>query len=291
MLPTHFSALADHYDHQADTYDAFNEEKSRYFNGMLTQKLKTLGIHSVLDFSCGTGSQLLWLNQKGFSVAGMDINQRMLGKAREKVISLGLAKKISLGEGDMRLTKVLDEKNNQKYFDCVISIFNAIGHLTKSDFLSTLRNVVSHLKPDGYFIFDIFNADYFVQPGKLGELTIDWQSKNDKGNSRKVQHSFLCSEEILYSETTLYFWPSNHTSKREDINSPITGEENSLMGNFDYSKTTKSTFCQTLQIYSPKTIKEILLSGGIKNVSLFSLTGEKLQQDKDPRMLVVARAD
>ncbi len=42
-------------------------------------------------------------------------------------------------------------------FDAVITIFNAIGHLTKADFETALQNIHTNLKDDGVYIFDIFN--------------------------------------------------------------------------------------------------------------------------------------
>ena len=44
-------------------------------------------------------------------------------------------------------------------FDAVITIFNAIGHVTKVDFEKTLRNIHENLNDGGIYIFDIFNVD------------------------------------------------------------------------------------------------------------------------------------
>jgi len=45
-------------------------------------------------------------------------------------------------------------------FDAVITIFNAIGHLSKPEFEKTMRNIGTNLDKRGLYIFDIFNLDF-----------------------------------------------------------------------------------------------------------------------------------
>lgn len=70
-------------------------------------------------------------------------------------------------------------------FDAVMTIFNAIGHLTREYFVKTLQNIHNHLKLGGLYIFDIFNFDYLKanNNNNITKLTIDWIIKKIKGNS------------------------------------------------------------------------------------------------------------
>jgi hypothetical protein len=42
-------------------------------------------------------------------------------------------------------------------FDAVITISNAVGHLTKAGFEKAMRSINKNLKEGGIYIFDIFN--------------------------------------------------------------------------------------------------------------------------------------
>ncbi len=58
-LIAHQSAKASHYDKEAESYDAFNDEASIATNEVVENILKKYKIKSVLDLTCGTGSQVI----------------------------------------------------------------------------------------------------------------------------------------------------------------------------------------------------------------------------------------
>src|SRR3990167_2487065 len=144
----HKSAKPSHYDKESKHYDSFTEENSKKINRTIEKALKQHKVKSVLDLTCGTGSQVFWLAKRGFKAAGYDINSKMLTIARSKTKKEKLD--IKFQKGDMRTTKV-------GKFDAVITIFNAIGHLTKKDFEKAIRNIHANLNDKGIYIFDIFN--------------------------------------------------------------------------------------------------------------------------------------
>lgn len=102
-MVTHKSAQPSHYDQEAESYDAFNEENSIIINQLLANLFSQHHVRSVLDLSCGTGSQVFALTQKGFDVIGIDISPTMLAIARRKAEKNDA--NIRLIEGDMRSTK------------------------------------------------------------------------------------------------------------------------------------------------------------------------------------------
>ena len=162
--PKHVTAKASYYNTRAQCYDEFNEENSKAVNALLEKILKTHHVSTVLDLTCGTGTQVFWLTEAGFKVMGSDINEKMLKIAKQKARQKNV--KIKLLRGDCR-NIYLGE------FDAVITIFNAIGHLTQKDFQETIENVNRNLKTGGLYIFDIFNSDYLKHENNISKLTID----------------------------------------------------------------------------------------------------------------------
>lgn len=126
----HSSAKASHYDKDASQYDIFNEKNSALINHTLEKILRKYKVRTVLDLTCGTGSQVFWLTQCGYQVMGSDINTRMLTIAKRKAKQE--KRSLKFIKGDMRTSKLGE-------FDAVITIFNAIGHLTKSNFEKILN--------------------------------------------------------------------------------------------------------------------------------------------------------
>ncbi len=68
--PKHTTAKASYYNTRAEHYDEFNENNSKVANALLEKILKEHHVTSVLDLTCGTGSQIFWLADSGFEVVG-----------------------------------------------------------------------------------------------------------------------------------------------------------------------------------------------------------------------------
>ncbi len=252
---SHKSAKASHYNEDAKYYDAFNEENSKVINQTLEKILKKHKVKSVLDLTCGTGSQVFWLAKRGFEVVGSDINANMLKAARIR------AKKekcdVKFIQGDMRTSQL-------GTFDAVITIFNAIGHLTKKDFEKAMRNVGSNLKQGGLYIFDINNLSYLIKDDQITKLTIDWQKTVGNVKTRAFQYSTVDHDGILASYTTCF--------EQKGTQKP---------------KITQTS--QTLQIYTAKQLKEILQRNGFKVLNQCGLDGKKFIDDKIDRIVMVAK--
>ncbi len=75
-------------------------------------------------------------------------------------------------------------------FDAVITIFNAIGHLTRSDFEKAMKNIYGNLNEKGIYVFDIFNLSYFLKDDNITKLTIDWQKKLGNRRLREISIQF-----------------------------------------------------------------------------------------------------
>jgi len=252
---SHKSAKPSHYDKDAKFYDAINEEGRKETNRFIETALKKYKVKTVLDLTCGTGSQVFWLNKKGFEVVGSDFSVNMLKVARAKAKKMG--KKIKFLNGDMRTIKV-------GKFDAVISIFNAVGHLTKSDFEKAMRNVSRNLNDGGIYIFDIFNLNYALNGDNITKFTIDIPETVGKTKIRKVQFSTIDKTGNLASYTS--------TIEQRNLGKP---------------KIVRSA--QTLQVYSAKQLKEMLARNSFKVLKQCSFDGSRLYDKKTENIVTIAK--
>ena len=106
----------------------------------------------VLELACGTGQILLPIAQTGTRCVGIDLSPEMLGAAAERMRT-GSAP-AELVEGDIRSFELGEA------FAMIFIARNSLLHLhATDDLLACFRSVRRHLKPDGVFIFDVFNPD------------------------------------------------------------------------------------------------------------------------------------
>lgn len=224
-------------------------------NRLIEKILKKHKVKSVADFTCGTGSQIFWLLQHGFNVVGSDISRGMLGIAKKKA---KLAKlRVKLLHGDMR--KITVGK-----FDSAITIFNAIGHLTKKDFEKTMRNIHSNLNEGGIYIFDILNLNYVRHHDNILKMSYEWMKTQGDTKLRVTQHSIIDDRGILISLTHSY------TQKG--------------LGKLNMSKNVI-----TLQLYTANELKAMLLRNGFKVLEQISMDGKKFSNIKTERILTIAQ--
>lgn len=125
-LPLQYSDLSEYYDILSQGND---DSKNRVIEKILNEQ----NVKTILDLTCGTGSQVFWLTKRGYKVTGSDFSPALLKIARDKAHKEKLD--ISLIEGDMRTINV-------GHFDAAITMFNAVGHLTKTDFEKTIKTLL-----------------------------------------------------------------------------------------------------------------------------------------------------
>ena len=260
MLTSHKKALPNHYDIHARNDDYFNNENSSLpMNSLIAALLQSYrpNCRSILDITCGAGSQVFYLTKKGYDVTGSDINIKMLEVAKNKALRLDPSLKDRFHIADMCSVKL-------GKFDAIISIFNAIGHLTKEDFKNTILNVKSNLNKDGIYIFDIFNAEYLKHSSNIAKLTIDLiESKPDGAIARYVQHSDIDDNNILRSYSTSY----------ED--------------NAEGQRTVLRT-AQTLQVYTAKDLIMMLNSCGFSVLEQCGIGRTKFSEIETERIFTIA---
>jgi SAM-dependent methyltransferase len=105
---------------------------------------------TVLDVSCGIGTQSLGLAKLGYLVTGSDLSTDEVERAKQEAKARGLS--IPFSVADMR--KAYNHHTRQ--FDLVISCDNAVPHLlTNEDILTAFRNMFQCTRPGGGCIISV----------------------------------------------------------------------------------------------------------------------------------------
>lgn len=255
MTKIRHGKASDLYNEESKHYDSFNEANSKTANKTVEKVLEKYKVKTVLDLTCGTGSQVFWLAKHGYKVTGSDISPNMLKIAKSKAKAEKLHIKFLLG--DMRTIKV-------GKFDAAITIFNAIGHLTKAGFEKAIRNIHQNLNDGGIYVFDIFNLNYLKKDDYITKLSIDWVRIVGNMKLREVQHSIIDDKGVLISHTTDYV---QRGSGKPKISKSI----------------------GTLQLYTANELKEMLARNGFKVLGQYAMDGSKFAEEETERILTVAK--
>lgn len=244
------------YSKYAEMYDAAEESGAEirdHNNDFIEKLLKKYRIKTVLDLSCGTGSQVFWLVKRGYQVIGVDICPAMLRVAKRKARKEKIA--IKFLHGDMRTTQL-------GQFDAVITIFNAIGHLNKANFSKTIRNIYKNLNHGGIYIFDTFNTN---MKNKLElNLSVDATTTTHNTQLRKIQTCKI--------------------NKKNGIMTVV--DEEHIQKNLKNLKIKK--WQSTLQTYTFKQLKDILNKNSFEILNHFGPHGSKFSE-KNSSILIVAK--
>lgn len=256
MNDTHKLGLPMEYQQKPEYFDAHNvNESTESKNAFIESLLKAQNVKTVLDMTCGTGSQVFYLAKHGYEVTGSDFSPALLEQARKKATAEGLD--LTFVDGDMRNLKV-------GQFDAVITIFNAIGHLTKRDFEKALQNIHSNLRDGGIYVFDIFNLQA-ITDDNIADFAVDIENTVKGVKIRNVQHSEVDRENgLLISH--------DHYTILKD------GREPEIHTN---------TF--SLQIYTAAQLQAMLERNGFEIIHHYDMDGSDFIADKSLNILTVAR--
>lgn len=252
----HTLGLPFEYQQMPEYFDAQNiNEQTEAKNALIEKFLKEQKVKTVLDLTCGTGSQVFYLARRGYEVTGSDFSPALIEQARCQARKMNLD--ITFIDGDMRNVKV-------GKFDAVITIFNAIGHLPKTDFEIALQNIRSNLKERGIYIFDIFNLQA-ITDDVINDFAIDIKRVINDATIRNVQYSQIDRENgFLISH-------EKYTISKEDSEPEI------------YKNSFK------LQIYTAKELQSVLDRNGFEVVDQYDIDGNDFVAEKSLNILTVAR--
>jgi SAM-dependent methyltransferase len=113
---------------------------------------------SILDCSCGIGTQAIGLALLGYVVHATDLSPKAVERAQEE--AKRLKADLTFGVADFRVL----ETQVEGIFDAVISCDNSLPHLLRDeDLLLAARNIRSKLREGGLFLASIRDYDHILR--------------------------------------------------------------------------------------------------------------------------------
>lgn len=113
---------------------------------------------TILDCTCGIGTQAIGLALAGYSVYGTDLSPEAIERARREAVNFGV-------EASFDVADLLQlESQVSGTYDVVLSCDNALAHfLTDQELLRAVENMASKLRPDGLLVASIRDYDAILQ--------------------------------------------------------------------------------------------------------------------------------
>ena len=248
-LPLEYQKLPEYFD----AHNVGDDTAAK--NVVIEKMLRQHNVKTVLDMTCGTGCQVFYLFELGYQVTGSDFSPALLDIARAKALKEKVDVKFI--DGDMRTVQV-------GQFDAVITIFNAVGHLTKSDFEKAMRNIGKNLKDGGIYVFDILNLEAMTD-----SVVADLAMNRSKPVNNTQMHQIQCStidraQGVLTSYDT--YMTQKNANKPELFNNQF-----------------------SLQIYTAKELREMLGRNCFETIGQYGFDGSKFVADKTREIVTIAK--
>jgi SAM-dependent methyltransferase len=123
---------------------------------------------SVLDCTCGIGTQAIGLATCGYSVCATDLSAAAVQRAQREAASFGV--NIPFAVADIRFLDSIVTHT----FDVVLSCDNSISHLLDdADLLQAAGQIRGRLKRDGVFLATIRDYDHVIRErqARIGNTT------------------------------------------------------------------------------------------------------------------------
>ena len=140
----------DFYDQMAPLYHMIYPDWTQAIERQAAQLDKLIrenwgdDVQTILDVSCGIGTQALGLARLNYQVAASDLSDAAIERAKQEAKKRGLG--ISFSVADMRQAY----GHHQTQFEVIISCDNAVPHLlTDADILQAFRQFYECLRPGG----------------------------------------------------------------------------------------------------------------------------------------------
>ena len=113
---------------------------------------------TIIDYGAGTGRLSIPLSNQGYKVIAVEKSIGMLDEFSRKVDGVH-------HEIELHHCSIAEYMNG--YADLAIALFTVFSYSITDDELSTnIKNIGKHLKPEGYFFFDLPNPIFFTS-GRL----------------------------------------------------------------------------------------------------------------------------
>ena len=176
--------MSDFYDRMASLYhlifedwDESIERQGGQLAGIIHERWGN-GSRSILDVSCGIGTQAIGLAKRGFVVTASDLSVEALARARAEAERRGVA--IEFSVCDMRASYA----HHRRQFDVVLSGDNSITHLLNDDdLLLALRQMYDCTRPGGGCLLTVRDYDREARGTGLDETV-----RRSAGGQESLRH-------------------------------------------------------------------------------------------------------
>jgi ubiquinone/menaquinone biosynthesis C-methylase UbiE len=197
------------YDGLAADYDdlfAASETGQWIRQQVQEELLKTFAPNSyLLELNAGTGTDAVFLAQRGYRIMATDFSEGMLDVARHKIILHGLEDKIT--------TRVLpfDQLSllQGNAFDGVYSIFNGMNALR--DLSALARDLSSLVKPHGFLVihflnkFSIWDTVYYLYKLSPKQAFAKFSPEGALVNRGSMKHFFFSERGVKRTLARFHF--------------------------------------------------------------------------------------
>ncbi len=155
----------DAYERTAEAYDLIQQARGRSYEEHVDAldaiiKWKCPQAESLLDVACGTGTHLAAFRSRFADVAGVDLSEAMLDRARSRLPD------VPLHVGDML------DFDLGRTFDVVTCLFSSIGYFVETPTTSgrAVANMARHVAPGGLLIVEPWiHPDGWTVPHRVAE--------------------------------------------------------------------------------------------------------------------------
>ena len=152
-------------------------------------------LHTILDCSCGIGTQSIGLAARGYEVAASDLSPAAVERARLEARQRDLSLQVSVA--DMRSLY----KHHGRTFDVVLSCDNSVPHLlSNEDILTAFREFYECTRPGGLCLVSV--RDYAAMDFS-SQIQLHPYGVRDEGDVRYVLFQVWDLKPPLY-DTTFY---------------------------------------------------------------------------------------
>ena len=164
------------YYHQLYNNRDFHEA-DRFMTNLL-EHLNLKNGSSILDLACGKGRHSFLLNNKGYTVKGVDLSIQSIESAKQLE-----TKNLKFEVHDMR-------DNINEEFDAIFNLFTSFGYFADdSDDIAVLETIKNSMKPNSIAVIDFMNAERVIK--KLVKSETQTRGKIDFKIKRYVENKII----------------------------------------------------------------------------------------------------
>jgi len=184
ITQTFYDELSEDYHLIFADWDKAIKRQAKSLDGII-KKYARLPWKSLLDCSCGIGTQCIWLAGKWYDITASDLSPKAIERARKEAQDRNLEITFQVADFMKLDTQV------KWVFDIIISCDNSLPHILEDKKLSIVaKNIWSRLKEDWLFIATIRDYDRLLEEKPISTMpnikewwtisfqTWDWEENN-----------------------------------------------------------------------------------------------------------------